>query len=91
MAIQAANGLPDETRLEEMARAEGHCRVAEVGMGEIVSIDCETFYELISREIAQILGLQRGGRQVFRWNSRTPGPAANRAAFSCRKMQPWSS
>ena len=53
VAIQAANGLPDETRLEEMARAEGRCRVAEVGTGEVVSIDCESFYELISREIAQ--------------------------------------
>ncbi len=51
--IQAANGLPDGTRLEKMARSEGRCRVANVGLGEIVSIDCSSFYELISREIAR--------------------------------------
>jgi aminopeptidase-like protein/aminoglycoside N3'-acetyltransferase len=51
--IQAVNGLPDGTRLEKMTRAEGRCRVANVGTGEVVSIDCESFYELISREIAK--------------------------------------
>jgi aminopeptidase-like protein/aminoglycoside N3'-acetyltransferase len=51
--IQVANGLPDGSRVEEMARSEGFCRVAGVGMGEVVSIDCRNFYELIRREIAQ--------------------------------------
>jgi aminopeptidase-like protein/aminoglycoside N3'-acetyltransferase len=51
--IYAENGLPDGTRLEEMARSEGLCRVANVGLGEVVSIDCRSFYELISREIAK--------------------------------------
>lgn len=51
--IQAANGLPDGTRLEKMARSEGRCLVADVGLGEVVSIDCSSFYELISREIAR--------------------------------------
>jgi aminopeptidase-like protein/aminoglycoside N3'-acetyltransferase len=51
--IQAANGLPDGTRLEKMARSEGRCRVAEVGLGEVVSIDSRTFYQLITREIAR--------------------------------------
>ncbi len=51
--IQAANGLPDGTRLAEMARSEGRCHVADVGLGEVVSIDCSSFYELISREIAR--------------------------------------
>jgi aminopeptidase-like protein/aminoglycoside N3'-acetyltransferase len=51
--IQAANGLPDGARLEETARSEGRCRVAEVGLGEVVSIDCSSFYDLISREIAR--------------------------------------
>jgi aminopeptidase-like protein/aminoglycoside N3'-acetyltransferase len=51
--IRAANGLPDGTRLEKMARSEGRCCVADVGLGEIVSIDCNSFYELISREIAR--------------------------------------
>jgi aminopeptidase-like protein len=51
--IQAANGLPDGTRLADMARSEGLCRVADVGLGEVLSIDCSSFYELISREIAR--------------------------------------
>jgi aminopeptidase-like protein/aminoglycoside N3'-acetyltransferase len=51
--IYAENGLPDGTRLEEMARSEGLCRVTNVGLGEVVSIDCRSFYELISREIAK--------------------------------------
>jgi aminopeptidase-like protein/aminoglycoside N3'-acetyltransferase len=51
--IRAANGLPDGTRLEKMARSEGRCRVAAVGLGEVVSIDCRNFYELIRREIAR--------------------------------------
>jgi aminopeptidase-like protein/aminoglycoside N3'-acetyltransferase len=51
--IQAANGLPDGSRVEEMARSEGLCRVAGVGMGEVVSIHCRDFYELIRREITQ--------------------------------------
>jgi len=51
--IQAANGLPDGSRIERMARTEGRCRVANVGLGEVVSIDCGSFYELIRREIAR--------------------------------------
>ena len=51
--IPSANGLPDGTRVEQIARDEGRCRVADVGMDEIVSIDCRSFYELISREIAR--------------------------------------
>jgi len=51
--IQAANGLPDGTRLGKMARSDGLCRVADVGLGEVVSIECSSFYELISREIAR--------------------------------------
>jgi aminopeptidase-like protein/aminoglycoside N3'-acetyltransferase len=51
--IQVANGHPDGTRLEKIARSEGQCRVAQVGLGEVVSIDCRSFYELIRREIAQ--------------------------------------
>jgi aminopeptidase-like protein/aminoglycoside N3'-acetyltransferase len=51
--IQAENGLPDGSRLATMARSEGRCRVAPVGLGELVSIDCRSFYELASREIAR--------------------------------------
>jgi aminopeptidase-like protein/aminoglycoside N3'-acetyltransferase len=51
--IRAANGLPDGTRLEKIARSEGRCRVAGVGLGEIVSIDCQSFYELANRELAR--------------------------------------
>jgi len=49
--IQASNGLPDGTRLEKMARSEGWCHVAEVGSGEVVAVDCGSFYEMASREI----------------------------------------
>jgi aminopeptidase-like protein/aminoglycoside N3'-acetyltransferase len=51
--IQAANGLPDGTRLEKMIRSEGQCHVAGVGLGEVVSIDCKSFYEFASRELAR--------------------------------------
>ncbi len=51
--IQAANGLPDGTRIEKIARSEGLCYTAQVGLGEVVSIGCRSFYELISREIAR--------------------------------------
>lgn len=51
--ILAANGLPDGTRLEKKARSEGQCRIADVGQGEVVSIDCKSFYELASRELAR--------------------------------------
>ena len=50
--IQSPSALPDGTRLEKIARSEGLCRVADVGLGEIVSIDCRSFYELAKREIA---------------------------------------
>ncbi len=51
--IHAANGLSDGRRVEQMARSEGQCLVAEVGLGEVVSIDCRSFYELICREVAR--------------------------------------
>jgi len=49
--IQVANGLPDGTRLEIIARSSDRCRVVDVGRGEVVSIDCRSFYDLISREL----------------------------------------
>ncbi len=51
--IQVPNARLDGTRLERMARSEGRCAVADVGLGEVVSIDCDSFYQLISREIAR--------------------------------------
>jgi aminopeptidase-like protein/aminoglycoside N3'-acetyltransferase len=51
--IQAANGHPDGTRLEQVARSEGRCGIGQVGLGEVVSVDCRSFYELISRKIAE--------------------------------------
>jgi aminopeptidase-like protein/aminoglycoside N3'-acetyltransferase len=51
--IQTENGLPNGARLAEMARSEGRCCVADVGLGKVVSIDSRSFYELISREIAR--------------------------------------
>jgi aminopeptidase-like protein len=77
--IQAANGLPDGTRLAKMARSEGWCRVADVGLGEVVSIDCTSFYGLISREIARdpwITALGPAGDPVELENARTSGKDA---------------
>ena len=74
--IQTANGLPDGTRLENIARTEGRCRVAGVGMGEIVSIGCRSFQELISREIARdpwITARGPAGDPVELENARTGG------------------
>jgi aminopeptidase-like protein/aminoglycoside N3'-acetyltransferase len=51
--IQASNGLCNGTRVAEIARAEGLCRVAQLGDGEVMSIQCQTLYDLISREIAR--------------------------------------
>ena len=51
--IQSPNALPDGTRVERTARAEGRCRVSTVGLIEVVSVDCRSFYELVEREIAR--------------------------------------
>jgi aminopeptidase-like protein/aminoglycoside N3'-acetyltransferase len=51
--IQSVNGLSDGSRLETVARSEGRCSVARVGLGEVVSIECSSFYELIRRELAR--------------------------------------
>jgi aminopeptidase-like protein/aminoglycoside N3'-acetyltransferase len=77
--IQSANGIPDGTRLEKLARSEDRCRVAEVGRGEVVSIDCNSFYELISRKIARdpwITARGPAGDPVELENARTGGKAA---------------
>lgn len=74
--IQAPNGLPHGTRMEEMARSEGRSRVANVGLGEIVSIDCRSFYELTSREIARdpwITARGPAGDPIELENARTGG------------------
>jgi aminopeptidase-like protein/aminoglycoside N3'-acetyltransferase len=78
--IQAANGLPDGTRLAKIARSEGRCRVADVGLGEVVSIDCRSFYELISREIARdpwITARGPAGDPIKLENARTHGKGAS--------------
>jgi aminopeptidase-like protein/aminoglycoside N3'-acetyltransferase len=51
--IQAENGQPDGTRLEQVLRSDGRCGIGQVGLGEVVSVDCRSFYELISRKIAE--------------------------------------
>ncbi len=51
--ISAGNGLPDGSRVEKLARSEGRCHVAQVGLGEVVSIDCKSFFELAGRELAR--------------------------------------
>jgi aminopeptidase-like protein/aminoglycoside N3'-acetyltransferase len=51
--VQAENGAFDGSRIEKAARSEGLCSVAEVGCGEVVSIDSKSFYELAVREITR--------------------------------------
>jgi aminopeptidase-like protein/aminoglycoside N3'-acetyltransferase len=51
--IQAADGRPNGSRVEQMARSEGRSRIAQVGLGELVTIDCRSFYELLAREITR--------------------------------------
>ena len=78
--IQAVNGLPDGTRLEKMARCEGLSRVADVGLGEVVTIDCGSLYELISREITRdpwVTARGPAGDPVELENTRTNGKDAS--------------
>jgi aminopeptidase-like protein/aminoglycoside N3'-acetyltransferase len=51
--IQTSDSLPDGSRLEKIIRSDNLCRVADIGMGEIVSIDCRRFCELIIQEVTQ--------------------------------------
>ncbi len=77
--IQAANGFPDGTRLGKMARSEGRSRVAVVGLGEVVSIDSKSFYELASRELARdpwFTARGPAGDPVELENARTSGKNA---------------
>jgi aminopeptidase-like protein/aminoglycoside N3'-acetyltransferase len=72
--IRAANALPNGTRVEKIARSEGLCGVAQVGLGEVISIDCRSFYELIGREIARdpwITARGPAGNPVQLENART--------------------
>jgi aminopeptidase-like protein/aminoglycoside N3'-acetyltransferase len=76
--IQAANGLPDGERLARIARSAGHCRVADVGQGQVISIDCQNFFELASREIAR-----------DPWIS-ARGPAGDPVKLECARTNPKS-
>jgi len=74
--IQATNGIPDGTRLERTARCEGLSHVAEVGLAEVVCIDCGSFYELINREIGRnpwMTARGPAGDPVVLENTRTCG------------------
>jgi aminopeptidase-like protein/aminoglycoside N3'-acetyltransferase len=51
--ILAGSGYPELGRLEKKARATKVCRVAPVGLGEVVCIDCADLYQLASAEIAK--------------------------------------
>jgi aminopeptidase-like protein/aminoglycoside N3'-acetyltransferase len=53
VSMQASNGLCNGTRVAEIAWAEGLCRVARLGKGEVMSIPCRTLYDVCSREIAR--------------------------------------
>jgi aminopeptidase-like protein/aminoglycoside N3'-acetyltransferase len=49
--IQAPNGTPDGSRIEKIARSEIQGGWAKLGNGEVHSVDCAQFYELVRREI----------------------------------------
>lgn len=51
--IQAVNGAPDGTRLQQIAQSERQYRVARVGIGEVFSMDCAALHELSKRSIVQ--------------------------------------
>jgi aminopeptidase-like protein len=51
--IKAANALTDATRIQKAAQSENQYRVANVGAGEVFSIDCAGLYALGRREIVQ--------------------------------------
>lgn len=51
--IQAANGIQDGSRIERIARSENVAHVARVGTGEVVSVVCAAFSELITRELTR--------------------------------------
>jgi aminopeptidase-like protein/aminoglycoside N3'-acetyltransferase len=50
--IESANGMSDGSRVEGIARSEGLLSSANVGAGEVVSVDCEVFFQLLKREIS---------------------------------------
>jgi aminopeptidase-like protein/aminoglycoside N3'-acetyltransferase len=49
--IMAENGYPDGSRLEARARELGICRVATVGLGEVLAVDTRAYFELAIQEI----------------------------------------
>jgi len=53
VGILSKNGCLDEHRLEEKARAAGLCRVASVGRGEVLGIDCRELYEFTSQALSR--------------------------------------
>jgi aminopeptidase-like protein/aminoglycoside N3'-acetyltransferase len=51
--IQAENGVTDGTRVASIAMQEGRLRIAAGCACEIATIACESFYELLGREITK--------------------------------------
>lgn len=51
--ILAENGAPDARRLEARARAEGICRSAAVGGGEVLGVEARAYHELTARALAE--------------------------------------
>jgi len=50
--ILADNGYPDGSRLEALARAEGVCRAAPLGKGEVLAVSAPEYRELTLRALA---------------------------------------
>ncbi|HXY29779.1 MAG TPA: DUF4910 domain-containing protein, partial [Gemmatimonadaceae bacterium] len=51
--IMAENSIPDDSRLEELARAAGLCRAAAVGQGEVLCVESGAYYDLIANALAK--------------------------------------
>lgn len=49
--ILASNGDPAGEALEALARSRGLCRASPVGLGEVVSIDCQAYFDLAMQEL----------------------------------------
>jgi aminopeptidase-like protein/aminoglycoside N3'-acetyltransferase len=51
--LLAENGMPDGHRVDLLARTAGIAQTAQIGAGEIISVDTERFYQTLSRTLVE--------------------------------------
>jgi aminopeptidase-like protein/aminoglycoside N3'-acetyltransferase len=49
--IPVSSALPMDGRLEPVVRSATQCRIAPVGRGEVVAMDCQSLYEAVSTSV----------------------------------------